>query len=190
MIHNRTAKTINTWYGDISTTLFEQFAQVELLILDVDGVFSDGRIYLGNQGEELKAFHTRDGFGLKAWTDAGYPAAVITGRESSIVERRMKHLGVTHIFQGVKNKVERYEQLLDNLNLNDSQVAYVGDDVPDLQLINRAKLGIAVHDAHPSVQLAAQYITRCHGGFGAVREICDLLLLSRGELPSAEGVSL
>ena len=181
---------MNTLYGDVQNNILAKAQQIRLLVCDVDGVFSDGRIYLGNQGEELKAFHTRDGFGLKAWTDADYPAAVITGRESSIVERRMKHLGVTHIFQGVKNKVERYEQLLDNLNLNDSQGAYVGDDVPDLQLINRAKLGIAVHDAHPSVQLAAQYITRCHGGFGAVREICDLLLLSRGELPSAEGVSL
>ncbi|OIM99282.1 3-deoxy-D-manno-octulosonate 8-phosphate phosphatase [Idiomarina sp. MD25a] len=190
MIHNRTAKTVNTWYGDISEDLFQQFAQTQLLVLDVDGVFSDGRIYLGNSGEELKAFHTRDGFGLKAWTDAGYPAAVITGRESTIVERRMKHLGVTHIFQGVKDKVEVYERLLETLALSDSQVAYVGDDVPDLKLINRVNLGVAVHDAHPSVQLAAQYITRCHGGFGAVREVCDLLLLSRGELASVEGVSL
>ncbi|WP_404403119.1 3-deoxy-manno-octulosonate-8-phosphatase KdsC [Idiomarina seosinensis] len=181
---------INTWYGDISQPLFQQFEQVKLLVLDIDGVFSDGRIYLGNDGEELKAFHTRDGFGLKALINAGFQVAVITGRESDIVRRRMQHLGVQHIFQGQDDKSTAFQQLLGELALDEPQVAYVGDDVPDLALIQRAGLGIAVNDAHPAVQQNAQYITRCRGGFGAVREICDLILLSQGLLQSAEGISL
>lgn len=181
---------INTWYGDINQPLLQQFGQIELLVLDVDGVFSDGRVYLGNDGEELKAFHTRDGFGLKALINAGFQVAVITGRQSQIVERRMQHLGVQHIFQGQNDKSAAFQQLLTTLSLDLPQVAYVGDDVPDLALIQQAGLGIAVHDAHPAVQQGAQYITRCQGGFGAVREVCDLLLFARGKLQSAEGISL
>lgn len=183
-------KMINTWYGDIEQSLLDKFCQVRLLILDVDGVFSDGRIYLGNDGEEFKAFHTRDGFGMKALANAGYETAVITGRESYIVERRMQHLSVGHIFQGQSDKTVAYQQLLQQLSLHDSQVAYVGDDVPDLALIQRCGLGIAVNDAHPAVQQGADYITRCVGGHGAVREVCDLLLLANGQLRQAEGISL
>lgn len=181
---------INTWYGDIEQALLKKFQQVRLLVLDVDGVFSDGRIYLGNDGEELKAFHTRDGFGMKALVNAGFSTAVITGRQSAIVERRMKHLDVGHIFQGQSDKTVAYQQLLEQLDVTPEQVAYIGDDVPDLALIQRSGLGIAVHDAHPAVQQGADYITRCAGGHGAVREICDLLLLASGQLRRAEGISL
>lgn len=183
-------KVVNTWYGDLAESTLEQFAKTQLLVLDVDGVFSDGRIYLGNDGEELKAFHTRDGFGIKALTNAGFHVAVITGRQSLIVERRMQHLGVPHIYQGQADKNGAYDELLATLNLTAEQVAYVGDDIPDLELIQRSGLGIAVHDAHPAVQQGAQYITRCYGGFGAVREVCDMILLAHGQLKSAEGISL
>ena len=181
---------VNTWYGDIERPLLDKFQQIRLLILDIDGVFSDGRIYLGNNGEELKAFHTRDGFGMKALANAGFETAVITGRESYIVEQRMQHLSVSHIYQGQADKTVAYQQLLQQLSLTDNHVAYVGDDVPDLALVKRSGLGIAVNDAHPAVQQHADYTTRCLGGHGAVREVCDLLLLAHGQLRQAEGISL
>lgn len=181
---------INTWYGDIERSLLTKFRTIELLILDVDGVFSDGRIYLGNDGEELKAFHTRDGFGMKTLANAGFTTAVITGRDSQIVERRMQHLSVSHIYQGQSDKTQAYQTLLTELSLEDAQVAYVGDDVPDLAVIQQCGLGIAVNDAHPAVQQAADYVTRCRGGHGAVREVCDLLLLANGRLQQARGISL
>ena len=181
---------INTWYGDIEKQLFERFSKVRLLILDVDGVFSDGRIYLGNDGEELKAFHTRDGFGMKALKNAGIQTAVITGRQSNIVERRMQHLDVSDIYQGHADKPQAYNELLTHHGVNAEQTAYVGDDTPDLPLIQQAGIGVAVKDAHPSIQQQAQYITRCAGGFGAVREVCDLIMLSQGLLHDAKGASV
>lgn len=177
------------WYGEISALLLEQLRDVKLLICDIDGVFSDGRIYLGNDGEELKAFHTRDGFGVKAALNAGIEVAVITGRQSNIVERRMSALGVPYIFQGQNNKTLAYEELIAHLGLKDNQVAYIGDDVPDLALVHRAGLGIAVHDAHPSVRHAAQYVTTLPGGFGAVREVTDILLMAQGKLNEYTGTS-
>ena len=181
---------INTWYGDIEKPLFERFSQVRLLVLDIDGVFSDGRIYLGNDGEELKAFHTRDGFGMKALKNAGIETAVITGRQSDIVQRRMQHLDVSHIYQGQTDKTLAFNELLSQHNLSMEQTVYVGDDTPDLSLIQQAGIGVAVKDAHPSVQQQAQYITRCAGGFGAVREVCDLIMLSQGLLHDAKGASV
>ncbi|MCC5855829.1 MAG: 3-deoxy-manno-octulosonate-8-phosphatase KdsC [Idiomarina sp.] len=173
---------ISTWYGEISDALFAQLAQVRVLICDVDGVFSDGRIYLGNDGEELKAFHTRDGLGVKALRSAGIEVGVITGRKSNIVEQRMTALGVPFIFQGQEDKSAAFHSILDALSLEPSQVAYIGDDSPDLAMIHMAGLGVAPHDAHPGVQQAADYVTTCRGGFGAVREIADLILLAQGKL--------
>ncbi|AAV81243.1 3-deoxy-manno-octulosonate-8-phosphatase KdsC [Idiomarina loihiensis] len=181
---------INTWYGDIEKSLFKRFSEIKLLVLDVDGVFSDGRIYLGNDGEELKAFHTRDGFGMKALKKSGVETAVITGRTSRIVEHRMEHLDVGFIYQGQNDKTAAFDELLTKLGLSAEQVAYVGDDTPDLALIKAAGLGIAVQDAHASVQQQADYISRCHGGHGAVREVCDLIMLSQGQLHLATGASV
>lgn len=181
--------TVSTWYGDIEEQTFQRFSAVRLLICDVDGVFSDGRIYLGNDGEELKAFHTRDGFGVKALLDSGIEVAVITGRSSNIVERRMQALGVRHIFQGQHDKRAAYQTLCDSLSLEPEQIAYIGDDVPDLPLIEQVGLGIAVRDAHASVQQAARYVTALPGGFGAVREVCDLILLGHGQLSQYSGSS-
>ncbi|MCK7458991.1 3-deoxy-manno-octulosonate-8-phosphatase KdsC [Idiomarina aminovorans] len=181
---------INTWYGNIERTLLQRFSGIKLLVLDVDGVFSDGRIYLGNNGEELKAFHTRDGFGMKALKKSGVETAVITGRTSGIVEHRMEHLNVGFIYQGQNDKTAAFNELLEKLKLTTEQVAYVGDDTPDLALIKTAGMGIAVQDAHPSVQQQADYICRCHGGYGAVREICDLIMLSQGQLHLATGASV
>lgn len=183
-------ETISTWYGDISHTLFERFKQIKLVVCDVDGVFSDGCIYLGNQGEELKAFNTRDGFGVKALLNAGVQVAVITGRKSAIVENRMKALGVTHIYQGQEQKLSCYDELLKALNLQDHEVAAIGDDVPDVDMIKRSGIGVAVQDAHPFVQQIADYVTAQRGGYGAVRELSDLILLAQGQLQLHGGVSL
>ena len=180
---------ITTWYGDLNEATFAMFRQIKLLICDIDGVFSDGRIYLGNDGEELKAFHTRDGFGIKALMNGGIEVAVITGRRSNIVQQRMQALGVQYIYQGQQDKREAYADLLDTLKLEAHEIAYVGDDVPDLALIRTVGLGIAVRDAHASVQQAATYVTALPGGFGAVREVTDLLLLSQGKLNQYTGTS-
>ena len=178
-----------TPYGLISNENKQRATQIKLLICDVDGVFSDGRIYLGNDGEELKAFHTKDGFGMKAIMQMGIEIAIITGRESNIVKNRMQALGVTHILQGIEDKFSCYQTLLNELNLINSEVAYIGDDVVDLPVMQDCGLGIAVFDAHPLVLQGADLITVTKGGFGAVREICDLFLQCHNQLNKTQGKS-
>lgn len=185
-----TLSTVSTWYGDISDSLFTRLQAIKLLICDVDGVFSDGRIYLGNAGEELKAFHTRDGFGVKALLNNGVQVAVVTGRQSAIVEQRMRALGVTDIVQGTTEKLAVYQQLAEKYQLDDTAIASIGDDVPDVVMLQRASVGVAPQDAHPWVQQQADYVTSMRGGFGAVREVSDLILLSQGHLQLQGGVSL
>lgn len=179
----------NTPYGKISVANQQRAAKIKLLICDVDGVFSDGRIYLGNQGEELKAFHTKDGFGLKSILALNINVAIITGRQSQIVENRMKALGVPYIFQGKEDKLSVYHTLLETLNLQPQEVAYIGDDVVDLPVMNHCGLGIAVNDAHPLVLQGADLTTYTKGGFGAVREICDLFLQCHDQLTMTKGKS-
>jgi 3-deoxy-D-manno-octulosonate 8-phosphate phosphatase (KDO 8-P phosphatase) len=182
--------TVSTWYGDISESLFTSLQSIKLVICDVDGVFSDGRIYLGNAGEELKAFHTRDGFGVKALINNGVNVAVVTGRRSSIVEQRMQALGVHDIFQGTTEKLAVYEKLASKYELENSAIASIGDDIPDVVMLQHAGVGVAPQDAHPWVQQQADYVTSMRGGFGAVRELSDLILLSQGQLQLQGGVSL
>lgn len=184
------AEFVSTWYGDISQPLLERFAKIKLLVCDVDGVFSDGRIYLGNDGEELKAFHTRDGFGIKALINAGIQVAVITGRRSAIVEKRMTALGVQHIFQGQEDKLSCFAALATELDYAPHDIAAIGDDIPDVDMLKASGLAVAVHDAHPFVQQHAHYITSQRGGFGAVRELSDLILMAQGQLQLHGGVSL
>ncbi|AGH81892.1 3-deoxy-D-manno-octulosonate 8-phosphate phosphatase [Psychromonas sp. CNPT3] len=180
---------IETPYGNISAVNYQRAKKIKLLICDVDGVFSDGRIYLGNQGEELKAFHTKDGFGMKAIMQQGIEIAIITGRQSNIVANRMQALGVSLIFQGKEDKLSVYQSLLTKLNLNASEVAYIGDDVVDLPVIQACGLGVAVNDAHPLVIQGADLVTKTRGGFGAVREICDLFLQCHHKLQITTGKS-
>ena len=157
----------------------EQAARVRLAVFDVDGVFTDGRLYYGTDGVELKAFHTRDGHGIKQLLRHGIQVAVISGRRSEAVTHRMQELGIVHVYQNCDEKLPVYEKLLAQLGISAAETACVGDDVPDLPLIERAGLGIAVSDAHPSVRAAAQFTTRTSGGAGAVREVCDLILSAR-----------
>jgi len=181
---------ITTYYGEISKELANQIKNIKLLVCDIDGVFSDGRIYLGNDGEELKAFHTKDGFGIKALITSGVEVAVITGRQSNIVKNRMSALNVTHIIQGQENKLPALEQLTVTLDLSLTQIAYIGDDIPDLDCINAVGLGVAVQDAHPQIIQQANYVTSTRGGFGAVRELCDIIMQCQNTLENARGASV
>ncbi|MCS6114539.1 3-deoxy-manno-octulosonate-8-phosphatase KdsC [Shewanella baltica] len=178
------------FYGPISDDVWQRAQKIKLLICDVDGVFSDGRIYLSNSGEELKAFHTRDGYGVRSILTSGFNLAVITGRQSKIVENRMTALGVTHIYQGVDNKFEPYEALLALYGVNPEEVAYIGDDIVDLPVMNVVGLAVSVADGHPYVRQHAHFVTTLNGGHGALRELTDLLLLSQNKFTSAHGMSI
>lgn len=160
-------------------------AQTALLVLDVDGVLTDGRLLYSDDGTETKAFHVRDGHGMKEVMKVGIEIAVISGRSSRAVERRLTELGVTHACLGRNDKLVALREVLRAAGLTDmKQVACVGDDVPDLQIIEPAGLGIAVADAHPAVLEAADWRTQLPGGRGAVREVCDLLVTARREKPN------
>ncbi|MCU8056821.1 3-deoxy-manno-octulosonate-8-phosphatase KdsC [Shewanella sp. SM34] len=178
------------FYGPISDDVWQRAQKIKLLICDVDGVFSDGRIYLSNSGEELKAFHTRDGYGVRSLLTSGFNLAVITGRQSKIVENRMTALGVTHIYQGVDNKFEPYEALLALYGVTPEEVAYIGDDIVDLPVMNVVGLAVSVADGHPYVRQHAHFVTTLNGGNGALRELTDLLLLSQNKFTSAHGMSI
>jgi 3-deoxy-D-manno-octulosonate 8-phosphate phosphatase (KDO 8-P phosphatase) len=149
---------------------------IRLLVLDVDGVLTDGRLYFGARGEALKAFHVRDGVGLKELQRVGLTVAVISGRRSPIVAARCRELGVCHVLQGVSDKLAALTRLCARLKLTPSVCACVGDDLPDVPLMRAAALSFAVADAHRAARRAADVITRLPGGRGAVREVCDHLL--------------
>ena len=176
-------------HGEVEQEIHHSLKKVKLLVCDVDGVFSDGRIYLGESGEELKAFHTRDGFGIKAIVKQGIDVAVVTGRQSQIVERRMRALNVRYILQGREDKATALQEVLAQSGHTEDAVAAVGDDVPDIGLFAHAHLPIAVADAHPLVRQHALWVTQNRGGFGAVREICDALLEVNGVLDDFSGAS-
>ena len=161
--------------------------QVRLLILDVDGVLSDGLIYMGNNGEELKAFNVRDGYGIRCALTSDIEVAIITGRKAKLVEDRCATLGITHLYQGQSNKLIAFSDLLEKLAIAPENVAYVGDDLIDWPVMEKVGLSVAVADAHPP---RADYVTRIAGGRGAVREVCDLLLLAQGKLDEAKGQSI
>lgn len=150
--------------------------RTRLAVFDVDGVFTDGRFYLSNDGVESKAFYTQDGFGIRQLLRAGVHVAVISGRTSRAVALRMSELGVPHVLQGIADKVAAFEELIAKLQLSHGQCVYTGDDVPDLPLLQKAGFAIAVANAVDEVKAACDYTTRCPGGFGAVREVCDLIL--------------
>ncbi len=182
--------SLATCYGPVSTRVMEQAANVRLLILDVDGVMSDGLIYMGNSGEELKAFNVRDGYGIRCALTSDIEVAIITGRKAKLLEDRCETLGITHLYQGQSDKLLAFQDLLDKLAIPAEQVAYVGDDLIDWPVMAKVGLSIAVADAHPLLIPRADYVTRIAGGRGAVREVCDLLLLAQGKLDEAKGLSI
>jgi len=159
--------------------VLERARRIRLLALDVDGVLTDGRLYLSPAGEELKVFHVRDGSGLVAVQRAGIAVAIVSGRDSAAVTRRAAELGIRHVRQGVADKGMELDRLLAELAIDPAETACVGDDTPDLPMLRRAGLAIAVADAHPALAEASHWTTAAPGGRGAVREVCDLLLSAR-----------
>ncbi len=151
-------------------------SQVKLLVLDVDGVLTDGGIYFDDSGKELKKFNSLDGYGIKMLLSSGIEVAVISSRSTSSVAYRMEGLGVKHCYQNQSDKNIKMQQILETLSLNVDQVAFVGDDVMDLTVMKKIALPIAVANAHPFVKEHALLITESGGGHGAVREVCDCLL--------------
>lgn len=158
----------------------ELLADTRLVAFDIDGVFTDGRFYLSDDGTESKAFNTQDGFGVRQLLRAGIEVAVISGRKSEAVTRRMRELGVRHIMQGCTDKVAAFEDLTNALKLCDADCVFVGDDIPDLPLLRKAGVAIAVANAVAEVKTACDLTTVASGGFGAVREVCDLVLKAAG----------
>ncbi len=159
--------------------VLEKARPVRLLVLDVDGVLTDGRLYLSAEGEELKVFHVRDGYGLVAVQQSGVTVAIISGRDCAAVTRRAAELGIAHVMQGVSDKAAALEKLMGSLGVDKHEVACVGDDTPDIAMLRKAGLPIAVADAHPGVISETVWSTTSVGGRGAVREICDLLLSAK-----------
>ena len=154
--------------------------RIRLLVLDVDGVLTDGSLYFGARGEVLKAFNVRDGHGIKLLQAAGVDVAIISGRRSPAVLKRCADLGIRHAVQGAANKSRALDGLLRKFRLDDARdVASVGDDTPDIPVLVRCGVSVAVADAHPLALAAAKFATRLPGGRGAVREVCDALLSAR-----------
>jgi 3-deoxy-D-manno-octulosonate 8-phosphate phosphatase (KDO 8-P phosphatase) len=181
---------VETLYGPVQQKIIDKLSKVKLLAFDVDGVFSDGCIYMGNQGEELKSFNTLDGYGVKAMLALGIEVAVITGRNSQIVENRMSALGISLIVQGEEDKASAMKKLMEHLNIKRDQIASMGDDMPDLGMFSHSGLAISVPNGHPYVQNQAEYVTYRCGGSGAVREVCDLVLMAHNKLNTLYGSSV
>lgn len=182
--------TISTLYGPVSQQVFERASKIKLVICDIDGVLSDGLIYMGNNGEELKTFSVRDGYGIRCLITSGIEVAIITGRNSKIVEDRVNTLGICHLYQGQSNKLIAYQHLIETLELQSYQIAYIGDDLIDWPPMEKSGLSVAVADAHPLLKQRAHYITHIAGGRGAVRELCDLVLMAQNKLENAQGLSI
>ncbi len=162
--------------------ILQKASQVELVIFDVDGVLTDGGLFFGDDGQEYKAFHSRDGHGMKMLRASGVEVAIITGRTSQVVGHRMANLGIEHVYQGKQEKLPAFEALITKLQLTPEQVAYVGDDVVDLPIMLRVGLAVAVADAHPLVLKHAHWQTPHGGGRGAARDVCELIMEARGTL--------
>lgn len=154
---------------------------IRLVVFDVDGVFTDGRFYLSDHGIESKAFHTQDGYGVRCLLKAGIEVAIISGRSSGAVAKRMSELGVHHVFQGCKDKIAAFDKLASEIGVTDSDCVYVGDDLPDLPLLHKVGYSIAVANAVQELREQCDYTTVACGGHGAVREISDLVLAAQSE---------
>jgi 3-deoxy-D-manno-octulosonate 8-phosphate phosphatase (KDO 8-P phosphatase) len=156
--------------------------EIKLVIFDVDGVLTDGSLFFGDDGQEYKAFYSRDGLGIKLLQKTGVEVGVITARDSELVKHRMKNLDIKHFYQGRLDKISAFEEMIAALNVTPEQTAYAGDDVVDLPVMKMAGLAIAVQDAHPFVKKHAHWITEHNGGRGAARDICELIMEAQGTL--------
>lgn len=159
-----------------STSIEERARAVRMIVFDVDGVLTDGSLFYGDHGEEYKAFNSRDGHGIKMLRTSGVETGIITGRTSQVVLHRARNLGIVHIFQGAEDKLDAFRELLASTGLEPSQIAYMGDDLVDLPVINRCGLAITVPDAPEEVKARCQVVTRAGAGRGAAREACELIM--------------
>ncbi len=164
----------------IDPGLLEKARRIRLLALDVDGVLTDGRLYFDHDGREMKAFNTRDGLGLKALQRYNIELAIITGRDSEVVNERARQLGIKHVYTGRVDKLNAYRDLLEKTGIEEECVCYAGDDLIDLPVLQRVGLAVAVPNADPLLLERVDWVTRQAGGEGAVREICDLILHAQG----------
>jgi len=155
---------------------------IRLVIFDVDGVLTDGGLFIGDDGQEYKQFNSKDGHGMVMLQNSGVGIAIITGRTSEVVRIRMASLGIQHVYQGKREKLPAYEELKASTGLDDTQIAYVGDDVVDLPVMVRVGLAITVQDAHPLTKQHAHWVTSSGGGRGAAREVCELIMDAQGSL--------
>ncbi len=162
--------------------IIQKAENIKLLILDVDGVLTDGKLFFDDQGREYKSFHARDGHGIKLLRRTGVEVAVISGRKSNSVELRMRSLGIEYLYQGHEDKIGAFNEIMDSLSIGADQTAYVGDDLLDLPVMSRVGLSIAVNDANFAVKEFADWCTDHSGGCGAVREVCDLIMRAQGNL--------
>lgn len=158
---------------------------VRLAIFDIDGVLTDGRLYFGAGGETLKVFHTLDGHGLKMLAMGGIATGLLSGRNSEAAAARARELRIPHVMLGVEDKLDRFDALCAELRLDASQCAFVGDDLPDLPVMQRCGLAVAVANAVQEVKAVSHMVTDAAGGHGAVREFCDFLLRAQGSVPAA-----
>lgn len=158
----------------------ERARAIKLIAFDIDGIMTDGSLYLTDDGHEIKAFNSLDGHGLKMLKSTGVELAIITGRTSQLVIHRARNLGITHVHQGAHDKLVVYRQLLQDLNLSEAQTAYMGDDVVDLPVMRRSGLAVTVPAAPDLVKAHSHYITRREGGRGAVREACEFIMRAQG----------
>jgi 3-deoxy-D-manno-octulosonate 8-phosphate phosphatase (KDO 8-P phosphatase) len=165
---------------NVQDTVLEKAKQLKLLILDVDGVLTDGRLFFDNLGNEYKCFHARDGHGIKLLRQTGVEVAVISGRKSNSVTLRMQSLGIVHVYQGFENKIAAFDEIIEKTGIMPEQIAHVGDDLLDLPIMVRVGLAIAVNDANFAVKQRADWCTALPGGLGAVREVCDVIMQAQG----------
>ena len=163
----------------MDSALRERAARIRMLVLDVDGVLTDGKLYFDHAGNESKAFNARDGLGIKALQRCGIEVAVITGRKCKAVTHRMTQLGIKHVYQGSLNKLDAFLHLLELTGMDAEQVCFAGDDWIDLPVLSKAGLAVAVADAEERVKQQVHWITNRKGGDAAVREICNLLLTAQ-----------
>jgi 3-deoxy-D-manno-octulosonate 8-phosphate phosphatase (KDO 8-P phosphatase) len=171
---NDVADTIEEW-------LIEKIKNVRLLILDVDGVMTDGKIIIDNLGNEVKHFHVRDGHGIKMLMRYGIDVVLLTGRRSAVVEHRAKELGIREVHQGIHDKLSIFEEILRSKSLRYENIAFIGDDIVDVSVLKRAGFSVAVADAAEHVKKYVDHITKNAGGSGAVREVCEMILQAQNK---------
>lgn len=164
--------------------ILEKAKQIELVIFDIDGVLTDGSLFMSDDGQEYKAFNSKDGHGIRMLLDGGVDIAIITGRQSEVVKHRANDLGITRIYQGKREKLPAFLELLKDTKLKAEQVAYVGDDVVDLPVMIKVGLAICVQNGHEFVKKHSHWVTKAAGGQGAGREACEMILQAKGKLDS------